>query len=143
MLRSLNGMAAGRAVVVFEAEHTACWPALDPQTWQPRSIPAGPGATDPPIAISIDPRDEEHSLMRAFVRLAGDPALRTSLGAAARSWWERTATVEHAVAAWRAVVAEAVTLEPPPRPAQWPAHLDATGDATMRAILDQFGLSQS
>ena len=117
---ALSGFAAGKPVIVAETESTARWAALDPQTWQPRSIAAGPGAAGPPIAISIDPRDEEHSLMLALVRLAGDAALRAALGGAARAWWEGHATVPHAVAAWRELLAEAKTLPPPPRPAGGP-----------------------
>ena len=135
---ALWGFAAGKPVIVAETASTARWAALDPQTWQPRSIAAGPGTAGPPIAISIDPRDEEHSLMLALVRLAGDEALRAALGGAARAWWEGNATVPHAVAAWRELLAEAKTLPPPPRPASWPAHLDADGGALAAKILDEF-----
>jgi len=137
---ALCGLASGKAVIVAETETTARWPALDPQTWQSRAVAAGPGTAEPPIVVSIDPRDEEHSLMLALVRLAGDPALRESLGRAARAWWEHHATVGHAVASWQGLLAEASALQPPPRPERWPVHLDATGDATARAILEPFGI---
>jgi len=140
---ALSGFAAGRAVIVAETASTAQWPTLDPQTWQPRSISIGTGHAAPPIAISIDPRDEEHSLMLALVRLANDAALRAALGDAARAWWAQHATVAHAVNRWRAVLLEARTLRVPPRPPGWPAHLDADSGGTMRAVLDQFGISQS
>jgi hypothetical protein len=88
---ALAGMAAGRVVVVLETESTAGWPALDPQTWQPRGWTG-----QPPIVVSIDPRDEEHSLALALRRLAADAQLRTSLGSAAHKWWQQHATLEHA-----------------------------------------------
>ena len=69
---TIYGMSAGKPVIVFETEATADWPALDPQTWQPRGFEAHAR----PIVVSIDPRDEEHSLMLAIRRLSADAALR-------------------------------------------------------------------
>jgi hypothetical protein len=140
LTEALSGFAAARAVIVAETASTAHWPSLDPQTWQPRAVPARLGNAEAPIAISIDPRDEEHSLMLALVRLANDAALRASLGRAARVWWEQHATVAHAVEAWKALLDEARALPTPPRPAGWPAHLDADGSGLTTSILDQFGL---
>jgi hypothetical protein len=137
---ALSGFAAGRAVIVAETASTAHWPTVDPQTWQPRSVAIGLGNADAPIAISIDPRDEEHSLMLALVRLANDAALRASLGEAARAWWVQHATVAHAVNRWRAVLDAGRALPALPRPAGWPPHLDADASGTMTAILDAFGL---
>jgi hypothetical protein len=137
---ALSGLAAGRAVIVADTASTARWPSFDPQTWQPRSISVRPGDAEPPIAVSIDPRDEEHSLMLALVRLANDPALRASLGRAARAWWEEHATVPRAVEAWTALLEEARTLPAPSRPAGWPPHLDADGGGLATSILEQFGV---
>ena len=141
LFAALVGAAAGKAVVVAETESTASWPALDPQAWQPRALATGIGAPEPPMAISIDPRDEEHSLVLALTRLAHDAALRSALGSAARAWWARHATVAHAVAAWQALIDDAASLPVPPRPAGWPAHLDADGGGTLRAVLDQLGIA--
>jgi hypothetical protein len=140
LLPALMGAAAGKAIVVAETESAASWPALDPQTWQPRALLTGIGAPEAPIAISIDPRDEEHSLVLALTRLAADGALRATLGHAARAWWARCATVEHAVGAWRALLDEAATLAAPPRPAGWPAHLDNDGSGLTTSILERLGL---
>ena len=128
------GMAAGRAVIVLETEITAGLPALDPQTWQPRGWTG-----QPPIVVSIDPRDEEHSLALALRRLATDAQLRESLGAAAHEWWRQHATLDHAVQAWRSILAEAITLTPPPRPSDWPRHLTANGTERARDLLAEFG----
>jgi len=98
---ALVAMAAGKPVVVLETVGTADWPALDPQTWQPR----GPGA-DAPIVVSIDPLDEEHSLGLALARLSTDAALRTRLGAAAKLWWRTHATPGHAAADWTQILSE-------------------------------------
>jgi hypothetical protein len=106
-LAALHAMAAGRVAIVLEVEVTAAWPALDPQTWLPRGFSA-----DPPIAISLDPRDEEHSLMLALVRLASDASVGRDLGMAAHRWWQMHATLDHAVAGWEAVLYEAATLGP-------------------------------
>lgn len=129
-------MAAGKPFVVFETASTADWPVLDPQIWRPRGFnPARP------VGISIDVRDAEHSLMLALRRLAADRALRASLGTAGHAWWGAHATVAHAVAAWRSVLGEAAGLDAPPRPAGWPAHLQADGTARARATLRECGAS--
>lgn len=131
---ALLAMAAGKPLVVFETGTTADWPSLDPQTWQPRGLP-GPR----PIVVSIDPRDEEHSLMLAIHRLAADETLRAELGASAREWWRTHATVRHAAAAWERLLTEAASLEPPARPPDWPPHLNADGTELAREILREIG----
>ena len=131
---ALAGMAARRPVIVLETEITAGWPALDPQTWQPRGW-----SNQTPIVISIDPRDEEHSLSLALRRLAAEPALRDALGSAAHAWWRRQATLDHAVQAWRSILTEAVTVSLPARPSNWPAHLTADGTERARELLGEFG----
>ena len=130
---ALAAMSAGKAVVAFETEETADWPALNPQTWKPRDFP---GVGGHPIIVSIDPRDEEHSLKLAMRRLSTDAALRQQLGDAAREWWTTHATVGHAVKAWEAIIAEALTL-PPLAPRLTPD--DGSGRA--REILSEFGVT--
>jgi hypothetical protein len=126
---ALHAMASSRAAIVLEVEVTAGWPALDPQTWLPRGF-----GTGSPIAISLDPRDEEHSLMLALVRLAADPSLVRALGDAGRTWWQANATIDHAVAAWELVLQEAVTLAPASRQAV------ADGSEHAREILAEIGV---
>jgi hypothetical protein len=135
VMRALTGIAAGKAVVVFETVESADWPALNPQTWQPRS--AGPFPAAAPIVVSIDPCDEEHSLKLALARLRTDSRLREQLGAAARAWWARNATPQHAVEAWQRVIGEARAL-PPCAPGAMPL---ADGTEKAREILAEFGLS--
>ena len=127
---ALSGMAAGQPVITFEMESTADWPALDPQTWRPRGRFDGP-----PIAVTIDPRDETHSRNLAITRLSRDAALRKELGTAAQAWWRSNATIERAVAAWTAILTEAAAL---PRPARGPA---ADGSRSARGILAEIGAS--
>jgi hypothetical protein len=134
---ALAGMAAGKPVVAMEIEATAHWPALDPQTWRPRGL----AATAAPIAVTIEPRDEEHSLMLAMRRLATDLPLREQLGHAAHTWWQANATPAHAAAAWNPILEEAGSLAPPLRPSDWPKHLGADGTELARAILNEFGLT--
>ena len=133
---TLAGMAAGKAVVTLEIDATAGWPALDPQTWRPRGLLAAGS----PIAVTIDPRDEEHSLMLAMRRLASDAPLREQLGRAAHAWCQANATPAHAAAAWNQILEEAASLAPPPRPADWPKHLGADGTELARGIIGEFGL---
>ena len=117
---ALVAMAAGKPVIALETTGAADWPVLDPQTWRPRGLTA-----DTPIAVSIDPRDEEHSLALAIRRLSTDATLRAHLGNAARDWWRTHATLGHAAEDWGRILAEAAPLRPPARPPDWPGHLTA------------------
>jgi hypothetical protein len=98
-------MAAGRATIVFDLEHHAHVPLLDPQTWLPRPTAAG-GA---PIAVGIDLMDERRSLELAMARLAADERLRQSLGAAARAYWEREHTLQRMAADYERIIERAMT----------------------------------
>ena len=134
---AMAGFAAGRAVIVFDTPETADWPSLDPQTWQARQL-ASPkrrsrgGGT--PICVSIDPRDEAHSLRLALRRLHQDADLRARLGAAAHAWWRDHATVALAAAGFERLLEEARAL---PEPVVTEAR-DGMGLA--RHILSEFGL---
>jgi hypothetical protein len=118
----LAAMAAGKPVIVFESAANAGWPALDPQTWQPRGR-----ASDKPTAVSIDPRDEEHSLVLAIRRLSAEAALRGQLGQAARNWWHGHATPQHASQDWQRILEEAAQCAALSHSPAWSAHL-RTGD---------------
>jgi hypothetical protein len=131
---ALAGMAAAKTVVVFESEVTADWPSLDPQSWRPRG-----GDSSLPIVVSIDPRDEEHSLVLTMRRLASDGRLREQLASAGHAWWRDNATISHARQGWNSVLEDAVSMTPPPRPANWPRHLTADGTELAREILAEFG----
>ena len=133
----LAALAAGKAVVTMEMDATAEWPAIDPQTWRPRGL----SVKDDPIAVTIDPRDEEHSLMLAVRRLSSDTALCEQLGRAGHAWWQQNATPAHAAPAWMQILQEAATLAPPPRPDEWPTEFGADGTELARAILSEFGLA--
>jgi hypothetical protein len=133
----LAAMAAGKAVITIETEATAEWPAIDPQTWRPRDLASG----DAPVAVTVDPRDEEHSLMLAIRKLAADPMLRNQLGRAAREWWKAHATPAQAAPAWTAILQEATTLSPPPRPDDWPKQFVVDGTELARDIRREFGLT--
>ena len=134
---ALFAMAAGVPAIVYEVSVTAGWPALDPQTWRSRDP-----NNDTPIVISLDPRDDEHSLMLAIRRLADDSELRARIGGAARAWSHACGdTVARAADAWERILAEAATVEPPPRPTDWPAHLTGDGTGRARELLAQMGVS--
>lgn len=129
-------MAAGTPVVALETILTADWPALDPQTWQPRGM-----LTHEPVAVTVDLRDEEHSLALAIRRLSADAALQSQLGDGARAWSRAHESVDAAVGAWQRLLQDAVRLDPPPRPADWPPHLTADGTEHTRGMLAEFGVT--
>jgi glycosyltransferase involved in cell wall biosynthesis len=126
---ALQAMAVSVPVIVLEVEATAAWPALDPQTWVPRGF-----STDAPLVISVDPRDEEHSLVLAIVRLAADARLRDALGAAGHTWWQAHARVDDAAVTFEKILREAVTLGPAA-----PVQVLNGGDSA-RQILDEIGV---
>ena len=133
----LAAMAAGKAVITIETEATAEWPAIDPQTWRPRGL----SVADAPVAVTVDPRDEEHSLMLAIRKLSADAVLRAQLGRAARQWWEAHATPARAASAWEEILREATSLSPPPRPDDWPKQFLVDGTELAREIRTEFGLT--
>jgi hypothetical protein len=134
---AIAAMAARRPLVILENESSAGWPLFDPQTWQPRGF----DAREAPIAVGIDPRDEEHSLVLALRRLASDASLRTQLGDAGAAWWAERATVDHAVAAWETILDEAATIAAPARPSAWPPHLTADGTERARELLGELAVT--
>jgi len=134
---ALRAMAAGLPVIVFETEAVAGWPTVDPQTWQPR----GYGNSGPPIAISIDPRDEEHSLMLCMRRFATDATLGAELGRAARTWARAHASAETAATAWERALRDAVARQPPASRGELPPHFLDDGTTTARATLREFGVT--
>lgn len=133
----VSAFAYGKTVVTTEMNATAGWPALDPQTWRPRGI----AVNEAPIAVTIDPRDEEHSLMLAVRRLSSDAAMREQLGTAARQWWAAHATPAHAAAAWAGILDEAVGLSAPPRPVDWPEQFSSDGTRLACELLSELGVS--
>ncbi|MBI3047448.1 MAG: hypothetical protein HYY76_03970 [Acidobacteria bacterium] len=129
-------MAARKPVVAPETVFTADWPALDPQTWRPRgSLP------DAPAAVTIDLRDEEHSLALAMRRLSADAPLRARLADEGQAWWRAHASPRRALERWERLLREAATLDPPARPADWPPHLTPDGTERTRAMLEEFGVT--
>ncbi len=135
-LCALFAMAAGKPAIVYDSPVTAGWPALDPRSWAPRGF----GDRRPPVAISVDARDAEHSLLLALVRLGADLEWRRGLGAAARAWTATHATAAGAASAWDEALHAAAALPAPPPPPGWPAHLRADGTERARALLAEVGV---
>ena len=113
-----------------------------PSTPRPGGCATRLGRPNDPVVVSVDPRDEEHSLVLALRRLATDARLRADLGRSARAWWAAHATIDHAVAGWLSVINDAATLPVPARPDGWPAHLHADGSRLTRQILAECGLER-
>lgn len=136
LVPAIAGMAARRAVVVFDTAETADWPSLDPQTWRERRS----FGSAPPICVSLDLRDEEHSLMVAIRRLAADIPLRERLAAAGDAYWREHHAPERVMPLFDQILQETSTTTPPPRPSGWPAHLEADGSTRLREILEEIGV---
>ncbi|MGE0394027.1 MAG: hypothetical protein AB7P67_10730, partial [Vicinamibacterales bacterium] len=132
----LAAQALGIPAIVMESSDTASLPALDAQTWQPRD--RGPAAPRP-VAVSLDPRDQEHSLMLALRQLATDEPARRALGEAAAERWARLHEPSVAVRTFVPILEAAGRAPASALPADWPAHFRADASATARRILDEFG----
>lgn len=132
----LAAQALGIPAIVMESSDTASLPALDAQTWQPRD--RGPAAPRP-VAVSLDPRDQEHSLMLALRHLATDEPARRALGEAAAERWARLHEPSVAVRAFVPILEAAGRAPAPALPADWPAHFRADASTTARRILAEFG----
>ncbi|MDO8795911.1 MAG: hypothetical protein Q7J25_14960 [Vicinamibacterales bacterium] len=133
----LAAMALGIPSIVVETVDVAGWPSLNPQSWQPRE--EGPGVP-PPVGISIDARDEEHSLLLTLRRLAADTPLRERLATAARERWAALHEPDAAARGFDRILDLARNQAPPPHPPDWPAHFTADASGTARRILDEFSL---
>jgi len=74
------------------------------------------------VAMAVDLLDEDASLVAAMSTLAGDRALRESMGRAAHDYWKAEHHVGLMADDYRRVIAQAAQL-PAPAPAALPAHL--------------------
>ncbi len=156
----LRALAAGRATIITDLEHLADVPSLDPRTW--RATPgsgirdAGSGELaekrrmsrsdsgsrmpDPgtivPICVAIDILDEDHSLRLAMRRLATDPALRASLGAAGQRYWQQEHSLPAMLDDYERLLADARS-RPALRPTL-PEHMITNGDGLLKLVLHEF-----
>jgi glycosyltransferase involved in cell wall biosynthesis len=131
----LRAMALGLPTITTDLAHLADVPSLDPRDWSNRDAPA---ANREAVTAAIDILDEDHSLRLAMRRLATDPALRGSLGASARAYWAREHWMPRMVDDYRRAITRALGA-PTPAPSL-PPHLVNNGDATLRAVVREFGI---
>jgi len=139
----LRALAAARPTITIDLAHLVDVPSIDPRTWKVnallRSPDPGSRTTDPdPVTIALDILDEDHSLRLAMRRLATDPALRTSLGAAGQRYWDREHSMPRMVDDYERVLTEAAALPAPN--VELPAHLVDDGDRLLNELLSGFGV---
>ena len=94
---------------------------------------------DPPVCVAIDILDEDHSLRLAMRRLATDPALRASLGAAGQQYWEQEHSLPAMLDDYERLLADAAA-RPAPH-VTLPKHLVTNGDGLVRQILDELSVA--
>lgn len=133
----LRCLAAGRATIVTDLAHMVEVPTIDPRGWRVLDVLVRDEGARPPVAVSLDLLDEQHSLQLAIDRLVEDTAAREALGSAARAWWHEHHRLERMAAAYDSVIAEATTASPARR--DLPPHLLADGSEHLRAIAGAFG----
>jgi glycosyltransferase involved in cell wall biosynthesis len=142
----LRALAAGRPTITIDLAHMVDVPALDPRTWRMNTPAAGSrllaAGTDQanrePVTVAVDILDEDHSLRLAMRRLATDTALRASLGAAGRHFWQREHSMSRMVEDYERVLAEAALIPPPQ--VILPSHLVTNGDRLLNDVLAEFSL---
>jgi glycosyltransferase involved in cell wall biosynthesis len=125
----LRAIAAARPTLVTELAHLGHQPTLDPRGWRLLNTTRERRA---PIAVSIDPLDEEHSLQLALERLVDDTPLRDRLGRAAREWWQTHHRLESMAEAYGEIMTAAAAGAVPS--AQLPPHLVDDGSAALHAL---------
>jgi glycosyltransferase involved in cell wall biosynthesis len=146
----LRCLAAGKATVINDLTHLVDIPTLDPRSWtvlDARTDAAAAARRPRPeeaVAVSIDILDEDHSLELAMRRLAGDPALRASLGVAARRHYEAQHTLPRMADDYERLLAQAIAL-PAPDPAAiaLPPHLLDDHSGRLRRLLAETGMPES
>jgi glycosyltransferase involved in cell wall biosynthesis len=144
----LRCLAVGKPTIVTDLTHLVDVPTLDPRSWTLLHARADAASVDKPptaadaVAVSIDILDEDHSLELAMRRLALDAPLRERLGAAARRYWEATATLPLMLDDYTRVLANAAA-RPAPDPARagLPAHLLEDHTAHGRQVAADIGVS--
>jgi len=97
-----------------------------------------PGSITDPVTVAIDILDEEHSLRLGMRRLATDPVLRASLGAAAQRYWELEHSMARMVEDYERALVEAASRRAPR--VALPDHLVTNGDRVLNDVLEEFGL---
>ena len=132
----LRALAAGRPTITIDLAHLADTPALDPRTWRVNGIATRDMIE--PVCVAIDLLDEDHSLRVAMRRLASDPALRASLGAAGRRYWTREHSMPRMVEDYERILADAAARPAPD--VLLPAHLVTNGDRVLQRVADEFGV---
>ncbi len=143
----LRCLAAGKATIVTDLADMVDTPTIEPLSWQVLRVPSDgpePEAGSPePVAIAVSPRDEVHSLMRAFVRLAHDRPLVDRLGRSARAYWADHYRLDRMVEDYRRLldqVSKQAVGTPAKSAAGLPAHFTADGGAWTREIASAFDL---
>jgi hypothetical protein len=94
-----------------------------------------------PIGVSIDIRDEDHSLRLAMRRLATDARLRATLGGNARALWAERFNLDQMAAGYERSIAAALAAAPPDglSRAMLPEHLRSTGIEHAQRLLRDAG----
>jgi glycosyltransferase involved in cell wall biosynthesis len=133
----LRCLAASRPTIITELAHLGGVPTLDPRGW--RVLDVNHQRRDP-VAVSIDPLDEDHSLQLALERLIVDGDLRSRTGRAARAWWRAHHQLEAMAGAYDEVIQAAMRMRTP-APAL-PAHLIADGTSTLQRLAEDLGIRE-
>jgi len=92
------------------------------------------------VAVAIDLLDEDAALLAAMSRLAGDRALRETLGKAGHEYWKKEHHVSLMADDYRRVIARAAGL-PAPDGAGLPEHLTADYSARSTSIARDIGVN--
>ena len=125
----LRCLAAGRPTIVTALAHLDEVPTLDPRGWRVLDTARSPRM---PVAVSIDPLDEDHSLQLALERLVSDSHLRDRLGRAGQEWWSTHHQLEGMASGYEDAIHHALAA-PVPSPAL-PEHLLADGTSELRVL---------
>jgi len=115
----------------------------DPSNRDPRTANREPRTANrdliEPVCVAIDILDERHSLRLAMRRLATDPELRGSLGAAGREYWQREHSMPRMLEDYERILADAAARPAPG--VTLPQHLVTNGDRLLKQVLGEFSVA--
>jgi glycosyltransferase involved in cell wall biosynthesis len=134
----LRCLAAGKPTVITDLAHLTDVPSLDLRSG---TVQCSVFPTPEAICVAVDLLDDLHTLRLALRHLGTDAGLRARLGAAARQYWQREATMAVMARDYEAAMATAAALPPPAARPGWPRHLTDDGSSTLRRVLSEYNLS--
>jgi glycosyltransferase involved in cell wall biosynthesis len=127
-------LATGRPTIVTDLAHLVDVPTIDPRSRRSSTESAEP------VAIAVDPLNEDESLLLAMRALLDEPPLRDALARAGQAYWSANHTLDLMTRDYEGLIARAAARQAPVV-LDLPSHFSDDHSGSARAIADRFGLT--